>query len=247
MSRYTEAFALGLAVAVASAALMIPALDPQSPYRVFSSSLVGTLIGAATGAWIAFSLDHWRRADEERERRESDLKHAQFVLATQQNLIRNILDQSLEEHRDDPHRHVLLKPLGIEPPDVRFDFEALKFVVQSKNPDLLLRLHTCSRCVDAVIGDLQQRHEIHLRLQDENATEPGEILVSESMASQLQDLTDAIYDNADTAELRIRECLADIEEFMRHEYPGAKPLKVEYVKPNADAEVEPSVDRERNA
>lgn len=211
--------------------LLGPAISWFPGLAGYMGTLFATFVGAGAGAALVFLAESWRITRAETHRQIRELKYAQFVLAAYRNHLQNIHDQHLSAHRDDPHRHFHVVPMGIDAPLVSLNFDALKFIIDSRDPDLLLRLHESSRSYIATLSGIEQRDQFHLRFQDEHRHGPPSIAsVDPATDAILRGLTDSLYGNADAALERVKRVTVEVGEFIAEGY-DTKPLRVQ---PTAD-------------
>ena len=124
---------------------------------------LATLAAAYFGAKYAFSLQ------KEKEKRNSDMadvkaaNSAIFELARTYNKFMAIKKQFIDEHRNKPERHLMIKPLvgmSWEPP--KFNYDAISFLFRSSDPNLLGTLSLVEAEIASTLDLIKQRSAMHV-------------------------------------------------------------------------------------
>ncbi len=190
-------------------------------------------VAAGVGAWAAFRFQEYRETRKERGDRIHALREALFLLSSQRGFLL-ILDQDqLAPMRDDPSRHLLLRPPLFGRAPLPLDLTKLVFLIKlHKSGSLISQLDLAEARFSFVERLLEERRNLHYRVQDRLAAtgeawgdgatleEAVTAVVGRPSVLQLKQMTDALYESVAPALATNRECVTAIQEFIKEQFPA---------------------------
>ncbi len=204
---------------------------------------IGAGLGTWFGAWAAFG--HERRDRNRREHLEQGeaLRRAMFVLLSQRTLLSNIWRQHLAKFEDHPLRHIAMQPFFVAGEELPFDLDALLFVLNTDDADLINRLQVGNRRVHTILSAIELRNSVHLegqtivaeRAKGDSATEAEfRELIGPQRWEQLRDFTDSLFEDVQRSLSEIDGNYKAIEAIVVAEYPEVKLFKVRELSSSSD-------------
>ena len=217
-------------LARAMGALGLPALDLG-----WLLGAVATVAAAFVGARAAFGLENARRKREERRKRFSAGKHAQFVLIDQYTFLANVRRQLLGRFESDPERWRHVPAMVVERRDVLIDIEALLYLLDTPDPNLLQSLTLGEGDFLVAVRELGERNELFRRFEEHRANlerqgielatyADFERAIPDSLVKDLRKWTDMLYDKTAEA-LQVNAVNYEwLKQCLSREFPEYKDL-----------------------
>ena len=189
---------------------LFTALGLATPNLGWLSGAIVTVAAAFIGAWAAFGLENARRKREERRTRFSAGKHAQFVLIDQYTFLANVRRQLLNHFENDPDRWRHIPAMVVERRDVRIDIEALVYLLDTPDPNLLQSLTLGEADFLIASRELCDRNDLFRQFEEHRAelagqgNEPATFddfarAIPGSLVKDLRKWTDLLYGKIDEA------------------------------------------------
>jgi uncharacterized protein (DUF1778 family) len=196
----------------------------QNNLHITVSALAGTFLGA----YLAFFFERRHSDKKERAMNISAAKRAQFVIQAQLNAVKNIKNQVLDSLRDDPQRHLTLKPFSVLAKFPTLDLNSLMFMLESDDAQLLNELMISEHKYSTLIGALDQRNARHEKMQQKMAEVRPQNALNNATLTILKDMTDSIYGLCDDALSSLEESFQKLQSYIEREFPGVRALRVEW-------------------
>lgn len=213
-------------------------------------SAFATLIAAFLGAWFAFKLQDRAKFREEVKANVAAGNRALFNLLRQANSLKLIQRDHLDEHRDNPGRHLMIQPVPQQAhEDTKFDLRELSFMAAPKHQDLLFKLIIEEARYAETIKTLNMLSEFSSQVQRVVAhagIEHGREYTGEELRTamgdfayhQLRSLTDALYFHVDrtvdsTMDVKNALITSLIEMYPKTQFLDFELLANEEIKPRA--------------
>jgi hypothetical protein len=178
-------------------------------------------LGAFFGAFCAFAYERRRKRDEERSKRTSALRDAQFALSARINALLVIHKQYLEPQTTNSNRWVVLSPVLTVTTSPVIPMSELSFLLDDIDPNLLGELVVARNKFDTVCETIIYRNkklDEFLRL-----LESGE--ESKRLQIQLTHFTDALYDQLPDAVVYLHSVNGKLDQLMQRHFKGANILR----------------------
>ena len=202
---------------------------------------IGTAIlaGISTliGAFYAFRLSERKEKECERTRRIHALNKALFSLARQVNAIQYIRDEV--SHYDTDVKRLFGCEAAMPPDcsDVQVDFESLSFLLDSRDPDLLMRLSVEQDGFHQVMRAISLRAQYFVDQFQPAVMASGIMPGPFTLEDAREKIGSLIYDSAlnyttsmftalDEALPRLQKILCELEELSRQLFPGERFLRL---------------------
>ena len=183
-----------------------------------------------SGAILAYLFQKKAESNRQKNSEFASCTRAVVAISTLYDAILN-LRSHIEKERNLEDRHIQLKPLASSFPFVQIDAESLEHILNFQGGgDQLMALLKAQAWVEAAMGTLETRKQVHLDLQrSARPVSESEAIVHPGLAKQLKDLTDGLYEQVDTAVLKIEKASAEFSEFLKINYPDYPSRKIEKV------------------
>lgn len=128
-----------------------------------SGQLITTLLGALSGAWIAFKLNAHNNEKEAQNKKVAAANRALFVLIAQWNMLADFKQKHIDPHRDDPARFISMNALPpLEYTNLNLDIQSLNFLLETDFRQLLLSLLLEEQHFRDAIQAINLRSSLHL-------------------------------------------------------------------------------------
>ncbi|MBI1810802.1 MAG: hypothetical protein HY035_07020 [Nitrospirae bacterium] len=193
-----------------------------------AETALAALFGTFLGAFLAFYFERRHADKKEREAQISAAKHAQFVITTQLNAVKNMKKQVLDPMKDDINRHLTLKPFSVLAKFPSLDIASLVFMLDGDSAQLLNELMISEHKFRTLLGALDQRNERHEIMQKRMATLGPEATLDGATVAILKDMTDSIYGLCDDALKGLQESFEKLKTFIEKKF-NVKALSLEFV------------------
>ncbi|HEY4099868.1 MAG TPA: hypothetical protein VGM20_03205 [Gemmatimonadales bacterium] len=199
---------------------------------------IGAGSGTAFGAWAAFRIERADKRAREHVARGEALRRCMFVLLARRTVLMNISRQHLSHFADHPLRHITLQPFFVAGDELPLELDALLFIFDSAEANLLNRLQVHSRRYRTILWAIEFRNRVHLEGQEiaaqlasatgetEGTAEQFRMLVGPHRWAQLKDLTDSIYESVTAAIEEIDSDYRAVEAVAVAMFPEVKLFKV---------------------
>jgi hypothetical protein len=211
----------------------LPLLDHRLLPHV--SAVFAAVFGAFFGSLSAFYLGRVQQKSDRREKRHAALITAQYALMSQWNIVEAIRVQHLEDFRNDPIRFTKLKLYWFPMAPVFVPFADLAFVLETKDPNLLLEIQLAEQNYRACAQALHIRNEelqkfygnprVSHHIQDFE-TGAGVSRASDGDLLFLRQSTDGLYIAVDRALPRLVAVIEELEKLIKSMFPGKAALKM---------------------
>ena len=199
------------------------------------SAIFAGAFGAFFGSLSAFYLGRVQQRSDRDEKRHAALIATQYALMSQWNIVEAIRVQHLEEFRGDPGRFTKLKLYWFPMSPSFVPFSELTFVLETKDPNILLEIHLAEQNYRGSAEALQLRNQ-ELKKFYENPRVSHEIRDFETgagiaAASQkdiifLRQATDALYVSVDRTLPRLTDAVEKLEKRIKSMFPGRQALRM---------------------
>ena len=199
------------------------------------SAIISAAFGAFFGSLSAFYLGRVRQQSDRREKQHGTLIATQYALMSQWNILEAIRVQHLEEFRSDPGRFTKLKLYWFPMSPSFVPFSELTFVLETKDPNILLEIHLAEQSYRGSAEALQLRNQ-ELKKFYENPRISHEIRDFETgagvaAASQrdiifLRQATDGLYLSVDRTLPRLKNAVEKLEKLIKAMFPGKQALRM---------------------
>lgn len=193
-----------------------------------AETALAALFGTFIGAFLAFHFERRHADKKEREAQIYAAKHAQFVITTQLNAVKNMKKQVLDPMKDDINRHLTLKPFSVLAKFPSLDIASLVFMLDGDSAQLLNELMISEHKFRTLLGALDQRNERHEIMQKRMATLGPEATLDEATVAILKDMTDSIYGLCDDALQGLQKSFEKLKTFIEKKF-GVRGLSLEFV------------------
>lgn len=145
------------------------------------------LVGPFFGTLGAFYFQGWRARQETQQKEHTSAEYALFVLQSHHNILTHVWEQQLEAHSKADDRHLTLHNLHFESTVMPIDFPALRFILDSANPEVMTLLFEADHSFTSFIHTLKRRNDTYFRLRESGGgAAPKE-------ANPLLDVTESLY------------------------------------------------------
>jgi hypothetical protein len=124
------------------------------------SALAGAFFGALAAYW--FQLTSEKKKDAENNYRA--IIRAQIALVTQRNTLKSLDDQHLEQHRNDPERHMKMGIYTLDVFDQIVEADSLSFLARPSDVVVILDVHLSQRQYLSAINALRNKNEAYERV-----------------------------------------------------------------------------------
>jgi hypothetical protein len=135
----------------------LPVLDRRMLPHL--SAIFAAAFGAFFGSLSAFYLGRFQQRSDRREKRHAALIAAQYALMSQWNIVEAIRVQHLEDVRKDPNRSTKLRLYWFPMSPSLVSFADLTFVLETKDPNILLNIHVAEQSYRSCAEALRLRNE----------------------------------------------------------------------------------------
>jgi hypothetical protein len=228
-------------IAILAVVLLIFAPHGLAAKDIGSAILAG--ISTLIGAIYAFRLSERKEKEGERAKRIHALNKALFSLGRQVNAIRYIREEVSPYDTDMKRLFGCKAAMPPDYSDVRVDFESLSFLLDTNDPDLLLRLSVEQDGFHQVIRAISMRAQYFVD-QFQPAVMASGIMTDPITTTDLIMLNDArekigslVFDSAlnyttsmftalDEALPRLQKIMVELEDLSRQIYPGERFLRL---------------------
>ena len=199
------------------------------------SAVFAAAFGAFFGSLSAFYLGRVQQKSDRREKRHAALITAQYALMSQWNIVEAIRVQHLEQVRNDPIRFTKLKLYWFPMAPTFVPFADLTFVLETKNPNLLLEIQLAEQNYRACAQALQIRNQELQKFYDNprvlHQIQDFETGVGVSRASDrdlifLRQSTDGLYIAVDRALPRLIAAIQKVVKLIKSMFLGKTALKM---------------------
>lgn len=203
----------------------------------FVVQAAATLVGAFT----AFKLESRRKQRAERKEQVHSFNRVLFALTQQRTFLLNYENQHLAPNREDKCRAYMLRPLTELPARLDVDVEALTFVLELPQADVLNRIAEADLKYRTLIGVIESRNKLHLQFQERLASAEGiddrgqdELVVLRRIGGpmirrQLENLTNHTYAAVSDALTTNRIVYGDVCKACSELFPGEKILRLKEI------------------
>ncbi len=191
------------------------------------STAISAGAGTFAGAFLAFRFE--RNYKEHKDQTASLLagKKAQFALASQISLLKNLRKNYLVTHKSDPDRALMMTPITIHSRPGSIDLDSLAFFLDDEGAEVLGNLVTADQRFGSALGTLEQRNRVHEQAQRVLASTSPPVLDKATFAI-LTNLTDALYAGVDDAISTHEQEQERLTKYLQRRFPKGKVLSVEY-------------------
>ncbi len=196
------------------------------------------MFSAFFGATCAMSFQRWKEKQKRIEDEHGAIVRGQMVLVGQLNTICNVKEQHLDQFRDDPKRELKLINFRMADAGLRVAYDSLSFLLNAKNPALLLDVHSAEQSYISAMDCLTWKNEAFVKLNEnstlEKASDSGQITIKikdQRDLIQLKMLTDALYKAMDTAEAKLGEQVKELSKAGKLLHPKKRFLEITGRKP----------------
>lgn len=229
---------------------IIDAVHNETFWR-FLQTGVGTLVGAAAGAYFAFRFERIKRRDEQAESNVAEGNNALFILGQMWNVLHQYQKEPIADHRDSPGKWISMPATVAQPSDgLAFKPTALGFLFQSSRPNILNDLLLEQRRFQLALALIKRRSRLltdstfpkveQAGIMHGDNVEMGRLeqVVGANDTNQLRQLTDAIITNVDENVESFRVTFGNLREALTKQFPKKKFIRYSFdgePPPNADA------------
>ena len=217
----------------AGAALMAYARELSViPYLEHVSGALATLVAAFVGAWYAFKLQAAHLEKVKTKELVSAGNKAIFELGRTFNQFLAIKNQFIEEHRNNPARHILIMPMAGGLHHLQLDFDSLAFLFESKDQNLLGRLAMFEQEVASTLSVIEQRSHLHVEVVQPTVEELEKKVGSPMSVAQMDKelgqrnaqtmriLTDLMVEGVDRIVGAAHDHTDEIHRMLKEKFPG---------------------------
>jgi len=195
-----------------------------------------TGISTLIGALYAFRLTERKEKNEERYKRIHALNNAIFLLGRQLNAVQSIRNEIAPYSTPDKRLFGCKAAMPPDYSDLRINFESLSFLLDSADPDLLLRLSVEQDGFYVAMRAISLRAQYYVdHFQSAWAASgimPGRITqedarnkIGELVFDSAVHYTDVMFETIDDAAVRLQRVLDELRELSSRLYPGEKFLR----------------------
>jgi hypothetical protein len=219
----------------------LPVLDHRMLPHL--SAIFAAAFGAFFGSLSAFYLGRLQQQSDRREKRHAALIAAQYALMSQWNIVEAIRIQHLEDLRSDPSRFTKLKLYWFPMSPSFVPFHDLTFVLETKDPNILLQIHLAEQsyrgCAEAL--QMRNREKFYENPRVSHQIRNLETGAGVAAASQkdlifLRQATDALYVSVDRTLPRLTSAIEELEKLIKSMFPGKQALHMIATNPSAAPE-----------
>jgi len=187
---------------------------------------VSALFGTFLGGYFAFLFERRHSEAKEREETIASAKSAQFAIWTQLNIAKNIRKQVLDPMRDDPDRHLTMKPFAVHAKFSTLNITSLTFILKGDGAHLLAEIMLSEQMFNTLIGALEQRNVRHESMQQRISQLGEEAGLDKATKAILKDMTDSIYGLGDDAVQHLEQAFEHLRIYIEKEFSGVRALFV---------------------
>jgi hypothetical protein len=199
----------------------------------YSVAFGSAALGAFLGSLSAYLLGRRQHRSDERDKYYGYLLAAQYSLMSQWNILEGIRRQHLEPLRDDPTRFVKLPVFYAPSHHYPVPFEHITRITRSSNPNLLQDVHIAEQRYHTSQESLAIRNKL-LEAFYKNPNEDfdfdtgrGRVRADAKEVYFIRQATDVVYQQIDRALPALAETARALERFIKAEFKGAKPLRMQ--------------------
>lgn len=205
-----------------------------------SAKDVGTVVlsGISTliGALYAFRLTERKEKSAERAKRIHALNKAIFIIGRQLDAVQGIRKEIAPYSTPDKRLFGCRAAMPPDYSDLKVDFESLSFLLDSEDPDLLLRISVEQDGFFVTMRAISLRAQFYVdQFQPAwvaSGIKPGRITFEEArlkigdiVFDSAVNYTDAMFDSLDQAASGLRDAVEELRAFSTRLYPGEKFLR----------------------
>jgi len=211
----------------------LPVLDHRMLPHL--SAIFAAAFGAFFGSLSAFYLGRLQQQIDRREKRHAALIAAQYALMSQWNIVEAIRVQHLEDLRSDPSRFTKLKLYWFPMSPSFVAFDDLTFLLETKDPNILLEIHLAEQsyrgCAEALqlrnreLEKFYQNPRISHQIRDFE-TGAGLAAASQKDLIFLRQATDGLYISVDRTLPRLASAVEKLEKVIKATFPGRQALRM---------------------
>jgi len=197
--------------------------------------LLTALFGAIIGAFTAYLCDWLKEGRKKRKDQHGAIMRTQLALISQFNTIDNLEKQFLEPFRQEPERELKLISFVMHDTNLRVNYDAIAFLLETKNPTLVLEVHAAEQSYLAAMDALNLRNEAYERLHSNSSVESlnrqtgqATIVVKDPRNLKLlKDTTDSLYTSVARAKERLTKHVNELYNVGKLLYPKRTFLQFE--------------------
>jgi hypothetical protein len=190
--------------------------------KIMLSALFGTFVGA----YLAFIFERRHTDNKERDLQISAAKRAQFAITAQLNVVINMKEQVLDPQRDDPQRHLTLKPFSVLTKLPSLNVDSLVFMLEDEGAQLLNELMISEHKFQTLLGALDQRNKRHELMQQQIA-KSGHAAIDDATVAILKDMTDSIFGFCDDMLSDFPKSFEKLSAYIEKKFAGIKALTLD--------------------
>lgn len=217
---------------------------PLSPETItallsFVEKALAACVGSGFGAWAAFRSQEMRERKKQRDDQLNALREAISVLASQLRLLLNLDDQLMTPRRENPARHLLLRPMLLGQGQLHLDLSKLVFLIKlHESGSLISQLEVTEARFQRSLALAERRDALHNSMQDrvdaaqaaQKAPVEGEGTLEDAVMAivgrraniALKQATDQFYEAVSDALESIRTSIREIQEFWPKAFPKTR-------------------------
>ena len=188
---------------------------------------LSALFGTFLGAYLAFFFERRHIDKKERDTQISAAKHAQFAIVAQHTAVKNMKEQVLDPQRDNPQRHLTLKPFSVLAQLPNLNIDSLVFMLEGEGAQLLNELMITEQKFRTLLGALDQRNQRHELMQRQIA-KSGLNAFDDATVTILKDMTDSIFGLSDDALSGLQESFEKLRIYIEKKFAGSKALSSDF-------------------
>jgi hypothetical protein len=196
----------------------------QDNWQTSISALTGTFFGA----YFAFLFQRRHTEAKEIEANLAAAKAAQFAIVVQLRGAKNIKQQVLDPIREDPERHLTLRPFTVHAKFPSLNIPSLTFMLKGEGAQLLNEIMLAEHQFNTLIGALEERNVRHEAMQRRVSDHGPEVGLDRATVIILKDMTDSIFGLGDDVVMELQSVFESLRAYIEKAFPGAKALSMEF-------------------